>query len=393
MSRKIQVAHVITQLELGGAQQNTLYTVQQLDRRQFRPILLAGSGGVLDAQAQKLDDVPFVHIADLQRRIDPFKDSRAISQLRQVLQKLPRPLVVHTHSSKAGVLGRLAARQIGADAIVHTVHGFGFHPGQSALKQKFYQSIERGLGPFADAYVCVSDADRQTGLRLGLFADAQVEIIRSGIVFEDFAFSTAARTRLRQQIGIAQDAPVVGTVANFKAQKAPLDFVETARRVLQQKPDTHFVYVGDGPMRPQVEQALRKAQIAERVHLVGWKQDVPAWLSVFDVFLLSSAHEGLPRSVLQALSNGCELLATDTGGTREVLPAERLAAPGDVTTLSSRLVAILDTIDLSGSVVRRGRQLVPEVLRGFDADTMVRRQERLYRGLVHLPQTAGADLL
>jgi len=377
MSR-ICVAHVITQLELGGAQQNTLYTVGHLDRSRFAPVLLAGPGGALDPQARALDDVPFFALLDLQRAIAPAADLRALRQLRQCLRELPRPLIVHTHSSKAGVLGRLAARSVAANAVVHSVHGFAFHHRQRALTRSAYVAIERSLSTLADAYICVSRADRERGKQLGLFGTAQVELIRSGIVFAEFAYSDAARARVRRQLAIPAAAPVVGTVANFKPQKAPLDFVAVARAVAVQRPDAHFVYVGDGELRAAVEIARAAAGLGDRLHLVGWQQDVAAFLSAFDLFLLTSHHEGLPRSVLQARVNGCAVVATRTGGTDEVVDAASLADPGDVDTLARMVVQRLDR---TGRAAPGG---VPDDLVPFAAEQMVRDQERLYRQLLGL---------
>lgn len=382
MSPRVTVAHVITQLELGGAQQNTLYTVAHLRRDQFRPLLLAGPGGALDQAARALVDVPFLTVPNLIRPIAPGDDARALRHLTKIFSALPRPLIVHTHSSKAGVLGRLAARQSGADSVVHSVHGFGFFPGQAWAKRQLFQQIERSLASLADAYICVSATDKDTGLALGLFAEAQVELIRSGIVFDEFAFDLDARFRLRKSLGLDDETVVVGTVANLKPQKAPLDFVAMASQVLQQQENLHFVYVGDGPLRPQVEDALGQAGLQDRVHLVGWQDDVAAYLSLFDIFVLSSRHEGLPRAVLQALRSGCRVLATDTGGTSEVLDRNHLVAPGDVTAMATRLRQILTDLDLTAALDRRRQGTIPPVLRGFDADTMVQRQERLYRGLL-----------
>lgn len=377
MSRA-SVAHVITQLELGGAQQNTLYTVGHLDRSRFAPILLAGPGGALDGEARALGDVPLVTLPDLQRPIAAGSDLRALRELRAALRRLPRPLIVHSHSSKAGVLGRLAARSVGADAVVHSVHGFAFHDRQRPLVRAGYIAIERSLATLADAYVCVSSADRARGQRLGLFGRARVELIRSGIVFDEFRFSPEARRRVRHQLGIGDLTPVVGTVANFKPQKAPLDFVAVAQAVAAQRPDAQFVYVGDGEQRPAVEAALAHAGIGDRVHLVGWQQDVAAHLSAFDLFLLTSHHEGLPRSVLQARVNGCAVVATRTGGTDEVVDAAALADPGDVATLA-RLVT--QRLDRTG---RTAPGAIPVDLLPFAAEQMVRDQERLYRQLLGL---------
>ena len=377
MNTRICVAHVITQLELGGAQQNTLHTVEHLNRERFAPALLTGPGGELEPRARALRDLAFFSIPHLLRPIAPASDLRALQELTWALSRAPRPLLVHTHSSKAGVLGRLAARAAGADAVVHSVHGFAFHEGQTAAKRGAFTMAERLAAPLADAYICVSRADLERGQRLGLFGAARVELIRSGIVFDQFRYRDEDRRRIRTELSIPADAPVIGTVANFKPQKAPLDFVAVAARALDARPQARFIYVGDGALRPEVERAARAARIQDRLHLVGWQRDVAAYLSAIDVFLLTSHHEGLPRSVLQALTSGCAVVATRTGGPDEVVDPELLAAPGDLAGLCARVLTALDR-------PRRSRAALPlpAHLRGFSADRMVLDQERLYRELI-----------
>lgn len=374
---RIHIVHVITKLELGGAQQNTLYTVRHLDRSRFQPHLITGPGGILQADAQKLNDVPYTVLPKLRRAISPLQDAQGLLQLRQALRRIPRPFIVHTHCSKAGILGRIAARAAFADATIHSVHGFAFHPLQARPRRYSYIAAEFAAGPLADAYICVSRADKKLGQRLRLFGRARIALIRSGIEFADFRFSQAARDRIRSQLGLASDTPVVGTIANLKPQKAPLDFVSTAAQVLKKAPHIHFVFVGDGPLRPQVEQFIQTHNIAHRVHLVGWQSDVSSYLSAMDVFLLTSYHEGLPRSVLQARVSGNTVVATRTSGVDEVVEPALIAELGDVQGLASLVLKAI------GEQRQRSETApIPSWLEPFAADTMVRDQEQLYGSLL-----------
>ena len=385
---RIHVVHVITQLELGGAQQNTLYTVRHLDRRVFAPALITGGGGQLDSEARAIPDLR-LHTSDwLQRPLHPTADVRAFAELRRLLKHWPRPLIVHTHSSKAGVLGRLAARSVGADAVVHTVHGFSFHPHQPLAPRLAYTWIEAGLRDQADAYICVSSADRDLGLRKNLFGTARVELICSGIEFEQFAFDPDARRRMRVLLGLDATTRVVGTVANFKPQKAPLDFVALANSMLHDDPDLHFVFVGDGELRDAVQSRIDELSIGDRVHLLGWQRDIAACLSLLDCFVLTSLHEGLPRSVLQALASGLPVVATATGGTDEVLPAAQLARPGNISDLHQKTRSALDRL-VGVSCVRR--RPLTDNMASFSAKAMVLGQQALYLGLLGRDSTSIVD--
>lgn len=373
--KTVCIAHVITQLQLGGAQENTLYTVRHLDRRVFHPLLITGPGGPLETEAHSIA-APHWTAPSLVRPPSPGRDLRALIEIRNLLARLPRPLIVHTHCPKAGFLGRLAGRSVGADAVVHSVHGFALDPQQRRSRRAAYLWAERLVAPCADAYICVSRADVELGQRHALFGSARVEVIRSGISTARFVYSARARRAVRTALAIGEKTPVVATIANFKPQKGPLDFIRIAAQVSARRPDVQFLYVGDGELRPQVESLIARHRLSDRIHLVGWQRRPADYLSACDVFLLTSYYEGLPRSVLQALTAGCRVLATNTGGVAEVLPPEQLAPPGDVPRLASMVLAAF--ADLAPPQdVRPSLPLPP----GFEATEMVTAQERLYHRL------------
>jgi len=377
------VAHVITLLEWGGAQENTLATVAGLDPALFEPILVAGKGGLLDARAAALPGCRFVTVSSLVRPVSPARDLAALFALWRIFRRLKReangrPLLVHTHSSKAGILGRAAARAAGADAIVHSVHGFGFHDGQPALVRRFFVLLERLASRWTDAFVAVAGENVKTGVRERIFSEGRCRLIRSG--FDTARFSSGSRERGRRALGVPEGAPVVGTVAVFKPQKAPLDFVAAAARIAAAVPDAWFAVAGDGELRPAVEAAVRRAGLAHRFRLLGWRNDVPDLLKAFDVFLLTSRWEGLPRVVPQALLAGTPVVATAVDGTREIVTDGVdgfLVPPGDVEGLAARAVEILAGRARLDPWFRRER-LAEE----FDEGTMVRAQERLYLELL-----------
>lgn len=377
------VAHVITLLEWGGAQENTLATVSGLDPGRFDRLLVAGRGGMLDGRAAAIPRCRFLQVPSLVREIRPASDARAFLALKAIFRAERRradrlPLVVHTHSSKAGILGRAAARAAGADVVIHSLHGFGFHDGQPAPVRRFFIGLERRASRWTDAFVAVSEENIRTGARERIFVEARCRLIRSG--FDTARFLGGSRERGRRLIDAPDGRPVVGTVAVFKPQKAPLDFVAVARRVASALPQALFVMVGDGELRPAVERAARDAGLSDRFRILGWRGEIPDLLSAFDVFLLTSRWEGLPKVVPQALLSGTPVVATAVDGTREIVTDGVdgfLAPPGDVEGLARRVVEVL-----TGSVRLDPAFKRDKILAEFDETTMVRAQERLYMELL-----------
>jgi len=373
-----RVLHIITRLELGGAQRNTLYTVGHMDRDGFSPALAWGPGGILDAEAESLEDVRRYPVPQLVRHVAPAGDARALAALRRVIQR-EGPHVVHTHSSKAGILGRLAARLEGVPAIVHTVHGFGFTPLQPAPVRALFLALERLAARWTTHAVTVSRADYRRGVELGLFGPEEATVIRSGIRLGDYAAASGG-DGVRRELGVPAGAILVTQVGNFKPQKAPLDFARMAIRVAAVLPQAHFLMTGDGPLWGRVRALVQDAGLEERFHLPGWRDDIPAVLDATDIAVLSSRHEGLPRAVVEALAAGVPVVATAVAGTPEVLRNGvdgYLVPPSDVEAMAERVLRLATDGEL-----RRRMASAPRDLDDFDIDTMVRRQEDLYRWIL-----------
>lgn len=377
------VVHVITRLEWGGAQENTLHTVSELDSARYERYLLSGRGGVLDPAAERIPGCRFRHVDSLVREIRPLRDLQSLASLTALLREEKRrirgtPLIVHTHSSKAGILGRAAARAAGADIIIHSLHGFGFHDEQPPAVRKFFVGLERLSSRWTDMFIAVSEENIRLGVQEGIFDRDRCRLIRSG--FDTGRFTSGSREKGRRLLDIPGDAPVVGTVAVFKPQKAPHDFVEVARRVATAVPNAWFVMVGDGELRPEVERALGNASLENRFRLTGWRREVPDLLRAFDVFLLTSRWEGLPKVVPQALISGIPVVATAVDGTREIVDDGKdgfLCRPGDVGTMAARVLSVLAGTSRLDPSYKRDRLLLE-----FDQSEMVRAQERLYEELL-----------
>ncbi len=379
VSDRIRVLLAITRLELGGAQRVVLHTARNLDRERFAVALAWGPGDLLDDEAMAVPDLEVFPIPSLVRQVAPVSDLRALASLRAAIRSF-RPMVVHTHSSKAGILGRLAARLENVPAVIHTVHGFGFTPLQRAPVRMAFRAAEGILARFTDHFVTVSERDRQRGIEMGLFPSGRATVIRAGIDLEKFR-AVANGDAARDRLGVPADSPLVAQVGNFKPQKAPLDFVRVAALVRERVPEAWFVMVGDGPLRAAAEELARSLGVADRMIFCGWWDDVPGLLAATTVSVLTSRHEGLPCSVVESLAAGVPVVATAVDGTVEVVRsgANGLLAPaGDVRALAEGVCTILADTETR----ERFAAAASVGLEAFDHDLMVRQQEELYDDLV-----------
>jgi glycosyltransferase involved in cell wall biosynthesis len=380
----IRVCHIITQLELGGAQKMAMYAAGLLDRSRFEAELIAGPGGLLDEEARRLG-IPFHVAPSLGRPVSPWRDARALFELTRLLRRI-RPDIVHTHSSKAGILGRWAATLAGVPHIVHSVHGYGFHPGQGRAARWLFVTLERVTSRLATSVVIlVSRANLRTGLDLELFDRRRAALIRYGVRLSEFGPAAAPR---------AGGTPLtVGMIGCLKPQKAPLDFVAVAARVRNAQPalpPVRFVLVGDGVLRPEVEAAISRSGLQDCVTLAGWRRDIPDLLRSFDVLLHTSRWEGLPCVFLEAMATGLPIVATDVDGAPDIIAegvTGHLLKPGDVEGLAGRCIDLLRDAALR-------RRMGEEALRRvhpWALESMVRQKELLYEGLVREgPERAAA---
>jgi glycosyltransferase involved in cell wall biosynthesis len=384
----IRVVHVITKLELGGAQQNTLYTLGHLDPTRFSGLLVTHPEGVLVDDARKDGRYDTRFVPALVREVRPARDSAALASLVALLRGEiraarrragggPPGLIVHTHSSKAGILGRAAARLAGAPVVIHTVHGFGFHPRQRPAVRRFYIALERLAARWTSHVVAVAQADIDAGVALGIFARERASLIRSGIEIARFAGAGLDRASAVRALGFDPERPLVGMVACLKPQKNPVDFVRVAGAVAASDPAAQFLLVGDGVLRPQVEDAIRRAGLEGRFRMAGWRRDVESIIPCLDVLVLTSLWEGLPRVFPQAMAAGRPIVAYRVASAAEAVVdgvTGHLVAPGDVAGAAARVVALLADPAGARRLGAAGRERVGE----FDADLMVRQQEELY---------------
>ncbi len=364
--------HVITRLEFGGAQTSTLFTVENLSRKGYEVYLLT-SPGYLSRMAEKIPGVNLYYLP-FRREINPWWDVMVLFLLVKKLSSI-RPHILHTHSSKAGILGRWGGFITRVPLIYHTIHGFPFHDFQPLIIKKFYAFLERITSLVTTRLIAITREDIKKGLREGIGGREKYILIRDGIDFSRFQRNRGDKEEIKKDLGI-REKWIVGTVSCFKPQKNLGDFIRMA--ALLDLPDTGFVMVGDGRERRKMEREICRRGMEERFYLMGWREDVERILRIFDVFVLTSLWEGLPKAVLEALTSRIPVVANAVDGVREVVRDGYngyLIRPGDVYGMAKRVREII----LNPSLRKRmgenaGRSLGEE----FDIRNMVEELERVY---------------
>lgn len=377
----MRVAHVITRLIVGGAQENTIASVLGLREKPGLEVsLISGpTSGPEGSLAPRVASIPglLTIVPELIRPVSPWHDWLALRKLTAHF-RAHRPDLVHTHSGKAGVLGRLAAQAAGVPVIVHTIHGPSFGPFQGALANLVFRAAERHAGRVTTHFVSVANAMTEQYLAAGIGRPEQYTRIFSGFDLEPF-LNAKNDPALRAKLGLAPDDFVIGKVARLFEHKGHEDLFTIAPTLALAYPHLKFLLVGDGALRPRFQQVAQQLKPSQCIFtgLVP-PGEVPALVGIMDVVVHLSRREGLARVLPQALAAGKPTIAFDCDGAREVCRDDEtgfLLAPGDLTGLGKRIEQLAFDRPLCERLGNRGRELVKE---NFPVQRMVDELHALY---------------
>ncbi len=388
MPAPLKIVHIITRLIVGGAQENTLLSCEGQHRLGHEVTLITGPAigpeGSLLERAQAFG-YRIILIDDMRRAISPTRDWRTYQQLVRHLGEI-RPDIVHTHSSKAGIIGRWGARKCRVQSaecrvqIIHTIHGLAFTASTNALVNFAYKLLEKWTAPITDKIVCVADSMTEQSLAAGVGKPSQYVTVYSGMEIAPFLHPPVGRATMRAQLGLADEHVVVGTIARLFDLKGHEDLLDLAPDLCRRFPQLRFMWVGDGSLRPVFVRRIAEMNLRDRFILTGLvpPSRIPELVNAMDIVAHPSRREGLARALPQGSLCGCPCVTYDIDGAKEGVLDGRtgfVVPPFDKARFGEAIARLLEDADLRRKMGSAGREFASQ---RFGADVMVAALERVY---------------
>ena len=380
----MRIMHISTRLILGGSQENTVLSCEgQAEAGHdvslvFGPIY--GPEGSLRDRATAHGGIEMVETPNLVRELAPMRDFRCYRDLKGLIAAW-EPDVVHTHSSKAGILGRAAAWKLGVPCVIHTIHGLPSHPYEQAWRNRLYIASERWAARRCHKLVCVADAMRDQALAKEIGRTDQFVTIYSGMEGKKYQNPDLSSKEIREALGLSSDDFVVGTVSRLAQHKGHDDVLVALGKELRNDPAMKLLWVGDGWWRQRLEARARKMGVENQIIMVGLvpPETIASHIAAMDVLVHPSYREGLPRTVVQAMLGGKPVIAHDVDGTREVCLPDKtgyLIGVGDHDALRNAVLELQANPEKRVAMGRAGRDLCKDQ---FAATKMVEHLDKLYK--------------
>ena len=378
----MRITHIITRLIIGGAQENTLLSCEGQHDRGHQVTLVTGPAigpeGSLMARAQNYGYRVIV-VDEMLRSILPVKDFRSYRRITKLLEEI-EPDVVHTHSSKAGIIGRWAADRAKVPAIVHTIHGLAFTASTSRMANAVYRNLEKQTAPLTTKIVCVADAMAEQSLRAGIGRPEQYVTVYSGMETQPFLDPPVPRDEMRKKLGLSDEHVAVGTIARLFHLKGHDDLLDLAPELCRKHPNLRFLWVGDGLLREAFERRIAEMNLRDRFILTGLvpPTEIPQLTGAMDILVHPSRREGLARAIVQGQLGGAPAIAYDIDGNREgLIDAQTgyIIPPFDAKRLAARVSELAADAEKRRVMAAAGRAFA---LGRFDAKVMVEALERVY---------------
>ncbi len=389
---KIKVLHVITRFDKGGSAENTFLTVCGLDKNRYDTLLVKGpsvseaahDSEVLAAQANVVAArnarVRVISVPHLVRDINPLADLRAfIALVRTIRRECPR--IVHTHTSKAGILGRWAAWLCRVPVIVHTPHGHVFWGYFGPLRTRLFVVLERWTGRITDAIVTLTRQEKEDHLSFRVAPEEKFTVIHSGVDLGMFLGDRSHRAETRASLGIPPGVTVVGTVGRLTGIKGQEVLLRAVGELLSSGERIFLVLLGNGELRGELEALALQLGIAETVRFLGWRSDVASVLACCDIFCLPSRNEGMGRALVEAMAMGLPAVASDIGGIRDIVNSGEnglLVPVGDVEAWADAIARLSRDPEKGRIMGEAGRQTASH----YSSEEMIRLVDRLYTRLL-----------
>ena len=396
VGKKIKIIHIVTRLDMGGSAQNTLLTALNHDPQRHSVSLIKGStheSAMTETETQlvtkhlttaKKRGIEVIDFPSLVRRISPLHDIKAFIHISRLLRRL-KPDLVHTHTSKAGILGRLAAWLARVPIIIHTSHGHVFYGHFGRSLSRVFLQMEKLLGRITHHHIALTPEEGKDYVNLGVAKSKNISVIHSGVDLNCFKRSATKSNPKRDELGISPDSLVVGYVGWLIPIKGVTYLVEAMAEVVQRHPHSLLVLVGKGDEKGEEEMKLREQVenlgLAYKVRFLGWRQDVDEIMGYFDIFVLPSLNEGMGRVLVEAMATGLPIVASRVGGIPDLVKHGEnglLVPPADTAALGNAISALLQ----DGARRKRMGKAGNEMCRPYSAEAMVEQIDVLYTELL-----------
>ena len=367
---KIKILYIITNLALGGAQKNALYMAEHLDSCKYEKHFISAPQGALFEDTGQYKQIKFYFLPYLKRQISPIHDFLAFLAIRRYIKK-HKITIVHTHSSKAGIIGRWAAKAARVSMIFHTIHGWSFNDYLPGFLKGVYVFIEKLTAKITMCMIAVSKQDIKKGLAHKIGQPQQYKLIHYGIEINKF-YKHSFQKKERKEL-------IVGMIACLKPQKNPLDFIKVAEIISRDNKKVKFKIIGDGVLKRKLEKEIMIRGLSEQVDLLGWRRDIPELINQIDIVVLTSLWEGLPIALLEAMATAKPIVAYDTDGICEAVQhglSGFICPKNDINSLADNIKKLLNDLILLENMGGQGYQLICDS--DFNSGAMMQSIEGLY---------------
>lgn len=391
--QKPKVLHIITRVDKGGSAQNTYLTLLGLKRKSFQPSLVSGlslesemkheemKAKEKDVQNLEREGIEFIYCPSLVRGINIIKDFWAFLNIRRIIKK-KCPLIVHTHSSKAGLLGRLAAKLAGIPIIVHTPHGHVFFGYFGPLQTKIYIYLEKLASHITDKIVALTNREKEDHIVFKIADENKIVVICSGVELDKYnELRFNENQNFKKELGIQENSLIIGTVGRLVPVKGAEFLIEAAKHIISKYPDTLFMFTGDGYLRQDLEKKAFDLGINENIIFLGWRDDAAKVLSIYDVFVLPSLNEGMGRVLVEAMALGKPIVASDIGGIPDLVTHGKngfLVPPKNPKELAKHIQILIEDKAKREKMGLAGKKMALD----FSAENMVEKIDKLYEELL-----------
>jgi len=390
-----KIIHIITRLDMGGSAQNTLLTCRELSDT-YEMVLVHGpslESHMTDSEKRsvkkaideaKQSGVRFICISWLLRRIHPAKDMRTLFFLIRLIAK-EKPAIVHTHSSKAGILGRLAAKLAGVPIIIHTPHGHVFYGHFNPQASKIFLWIEKWFANLTDRIIALTEGEKQDYVNLAVGRPENLLTIHSGVDNRCYLSASVNVFEKKQSLGLLPNGLLIGFVGWLLPIKGPMHLLQAMPKVWKEHPDTSLVFVGKGNLDVDLRAVTLQFNAYGRVHFLGWRDDIAEIMQIFDIFVLPSLNEGMGRVLVEAMAAGKPIVASKVGGIPDLVIDQEtglLVPPGDEQALAEAILRLANNPSEAKNMGAAGRLYCHR----FSLEAMIEKLDHLYAKLIFSTQ-------